>query len=291
MKTFLLSIWSMAMFSIYMGFPTLGWCVILNVGVVYTTLFFIVAYKLFKKMSNEWTIQDSERTSLLLWLCSWSFVTFIFILHDVKIVLDVGIISALWLFFILLTTIMTSCYVIIRDSGKWTTEIFSVSVTHWVLFHNSMDWLTQTPFILTIPIICIILIRGSYHLENMYQSTFPKPILTCCELLIWVVFLAIELSFDSKLLKHDTFYFLITFGMVIMLLLYTKPMFAFIISTSLFFIPAFCLWTLYNIKIYGLVFGLNKSWKTFENWWNKEPKIADIADPALNINNFSDDML
>jgi len=275
MKTFLLSLWSIFMFSIYIGFPSIGWYPLINVGIVYATLFFIVAYKLFKRMDTKWSIQDSERTSLLLWLCSWSFVTFIFVLHDIKIVMDVGIISALWLFFILLTTIMTSCYVIIRDSNKWTTEIFSVSVTHWVLFHYSIDWLAQTPFILAIPIFCIILIRGSYHLENMHHTSFNRPITTCCEILIWVVVLSLELAFDAGLMSNETFYSLVAFGMVILMLLYVKPMFAFIILTSMFFIPLFCMWTIYNIKMFGLMFGINKAWKTFEQWWNKEPLLKD----------------
>ena len=279
----------MSMFSIYMGLPELRWYTILNSVIVYTTLFFVIAYKLFKNMSNNWSIQDSERTSILLWLCSWSFVGFIFLLKDFRIVLDVGIISALWLFFILLTTIMTSCYVIIRDSGKWTTEIFSVSVTHWVLFHNSIDWLVQTPYVLSIPIICIILIRTSYHLENKRNGYFTNPITTSCEILIWVIILSLELAFDSNLIVPGTYYLLVALCMSTMLLFYVKPMFAFIIETSIIFIPLFVIWTLYNIKKSGMIHGLNKSWKTFENWWNKEPQ---IKDPALKYSNdISDDML
>lgn len=275
------------MFSIYIGFPSFGWYPLFNVIIVYATLFFIVAFKIFKKMDTNWTIQDSERTSLLLWLCSWSFVTFIFVLHDIKIVLDVGIISALWLFFILLTTIMTSCYVIIRDSSKWTTEIFSVSITHWVLFHYSIDWLEQTPFILAIPIFCVILIRVSYHLESLYHASLNRPITTCCEILIWVVFLSLELSFNAGLMPNETFYSLVAFGMALMLLLYVKPIFAFIILTSMIFIPMFFIWTIYHIKQHGLSYGTNKAWKAFEQWWNKEPL---LKDPEFSIS-VTDDML
>jgi len=88
-------------------------------------------------------------------------------------------------------------------------------------------------------------------------------------------------------MTDETFYSLIAFGMVIIMLLYVKPMFAFIILTSMFFIPMFFIWTVYNIKQYGFMVGINNAWKTFEQWWNKEPI---LKDPEV-FRSTADDML
>ena len=63
-------------------------------------------------------IVGPDRTSLMLWTCIWGFVIVLFALRDMGFIMDIGMISALWLFFVLMTTVMTSCYVIIQDSNR-----------------------------------------------------------------------------------------------------------------------------------------------------------------------------
>ena len=111
MKTFILSIWSMATFSAYFACNGTGWSFIplINLLIVYTSIGFAIAFKLHQDMvqiEKSTQIAGPDRTSLMLWTCIWGFVIVLFALRDMGFIMDIGMISALWLFFVLVTCLL-----------------------------------------------------------------------------------------------------------------------------------------------------------------------------------------
>ena len=115
MLDFIITLWSMPMFSLYFAFESINIYILLNILMIYTFNAFIVAYRIYKWWKDLKKAEGSERTSFLLWIIVWCFVVLMFFMKDVNLLTDIGIISAVWLFFVLLTTLMTSCYVIMKE--------------------------------------------------------------------------------------------------------------------------------------------------------------------------------
>lgn len=258
----IITIWSMSMFSLYFALEPAKIYILINILIIYLFNGFIVAYRIYKWWKDLKKAEGSERTSFLLWMIVWSFVVLIFSMRDANILSDIGIISAVWLFFVLLTTLMTSCYVIMKDSKAWTNQIFNVCVLHWVLSHESKEWLMSTPLMLCIPIICIFIMRVANHIET---KTDPRKI--TFEMLVWIVIFALELAFDLNLLDTTIFYmcvFVLTYALMAMhigMKLTLITLFSFIITPIIIFI------TLCKIKKYGWVEGMSDTWIYIEKRW------------------------
>ena len=186
MLDFIITLWSMSMFSLYLAFDSINKYILLNILMIYRFNAFIVAYRIYKWWKDLKKAEGSERTSFLLWIIVWCFVVLMFY-ERCKFINRYRIISAVWLFFVLLTTLMTSCYVIMKDSKAWTNQIFNVCVLHWVLTHKSKEWLMSTPLMLCIPIVCVFIIRVANHIET---KSDPRKI--TFEMLVWIVIFAIE---------------------------------------------------------------------------------------------------
>ena len=262
MLDFIITLWSMSMFSLYLAFDSINIYILLNILMIYTFNAFIVAYRIYKWWKDLKKAEGSERTSFLLWIIVWCFVVLMFFMKDVNLLTDIGIISAVWLFFVLLTTLMTSCYVIMKDSKAWTNQIFNVCVLHWVLTHKSKEWLMSTPLMLCIPIVCVFIIRVANHIET---KSDPRKI--TFEMLVWIVIFAIELAYDLNLLDTTIFYicvFLLVYALVAMHIgvkLTLITLFSFIITPMIIFI------TLCKIKKYGWVEGMSDTWIYIEKKW------------------------
>ena len=281
MKTIILSIWSMAMFALYFALNEYGWIVTSNIICVYASTGFVVGWRIYKLTDNVEN-DNSERTSTLGWTATWMVVVVIFILRDFNFVSDIGIISAIYLFFVLLTTVMTSCYVIINDSGNWTEQLFSVCALHWVLSHGSKDWLSQTPTLLVLPTICIIIIRIAYHIET--NRHLHKALI---EIFTWVVITALELSFALELCQSQLFYVCVWLALNGILYIYLKGMSCLMLTFSIVVTPLFGIFTLIHVRKEGLKEGLSTSWLRFTAFYKRER-----LDSALNgIEVMSDDML
>jgi len=286
MKTFILSIWSMATFSAYFACSGTGWSFIplLNLLIVYTSIGFAIAFKLHRDMvqiEKSSQIHGPDRTSLMLWTCIWGFVIILFALRDLGFIMDIGMISALWLFFVLVTTVMTSCYVIIQDSNRWTVQLFSTSVLHWVLSHGNKVWLTGHQWMLGLPVLSIIICRIAHHVE---RNKDPRQ--AVCELIVWICCFAFELSYDLNLVGaayYVVYYFFCYLVMAMWISRRTMCVFA----MSYLLIPLFIFYSLWKIKTTGFSLGMSQVWLTIDNWWNK----GELHDPSINAEEITDDML
>lgn len=271
----------MAMFALYFALGEFGWLVTTNIICVYASTGFVVGWRVYKLIENT-DNDNSERTSTLAWTATWLIVVIIFILRDLNFISDIGIISAIYMFFVLLTTVMTSCYVIIKDSGNWTEQLFSVCALHWVLSHGSKDWLSQTPILLILPLSCIIIIRIAYHVEtnrNLHKSLV--------EIFIWIALTALELSYAIDLCQPQLFYIFMWVGCNAILYIYLKARPCLMLSFSLVVTPLFAIFTLIHIKREGMKEGLATAWFKFTSFYKRER-----MDSALKgIDVISDDML
>lgn len=280
MKTIILSIWSMAMFSLYLALGEYGWIVTSNIVCVYASTGFVVGWRIYKL--TETGDDNSERTSTLAWTATWLVVVLIFILRDLKLVSDIGIISAVYMFFVLLTTVMTSCYVIIKDSGNWTEQLFSVCALHWVLSHASREWLGQTPLLLVIPLVCITIVRVAYHIE--INRHLHKALI---EIFIWVFLGAVELSYALDLCQPQLFHICVWVGCNGILYIYLKGIPCLMLICSIAVTPFFGVFTLLQVRKEGWKEGLSSAWLKFTAFYKRER-----MDSAFGgIENITDDML
>jgi hypothetical protein len=270
MKTIILSIWSMAMFSLYFALGEYGWVVTSNIVCVYASTGFVVGWRIYKLTDNAQN-DNSERTSTLAWTATWVLVVLIFILRDLNFVSDIGIISAIYMFFVLLTTVMTSCYVIIKDSGNWTGQLFSVCALHWVLSHASKDWLGQTPLLLVIPLLCIVVIRIAYHIET--NRHLHKALI---EIFIWVFLASVELAYALGLCQSQLFHICVWIGCNGILYIYLKCIPCLMLTFSIALTPFFGIFTLLQIKKEGLREGLGTSWLRFTAFYKHDNAFGGI---------------
>ena len=269
------------MFSLYFALNEYGWVVTSNIICVYASTGFVVGWRIYKLTENVEN-DNSERTSTLAWTATWLVVVIIFILRDFNFVSDIGIISAIYMFFVLLTTVMTSCYVIIKDSGNWTEQLFSVCALHWVLSHGSKDWLSQTPLLLILPPICIIVIRIAYHIET--NRNLHKALI---EIFTWVFIAALELSYALDLCHPQLFYICVWLSCNGILYIYLKGIPCLMLTFSIVLTPLFGIFTLIQIKKEGVKEGLSTAWIKFTAFYKRER--LDSAFNGMEV--ITDDML
>lgn len=259
----------MATFSAYFACNKSAWQVIplLNLLMVYVAIGFALAFKLHRDMvsiEKNIKIAGADRTSLLMWTCIWGFVIVLFALRDLGFIMDIGMISALWLFFVLLTTVMTSCYVIIQDSNRWTVQLFSTAVLHWVLSHDSKMWLTGTPWMLGLPVLAIIVTRIAHHVE---RNKDPRQAVV--ELLLWICCFAFELSYDLNLMGPGYYIIFYFFCYLVMMLWISRKLLC-LVATTHISIPLFVIYCMWRIKQDGFSLGMSKVWLKIDTWWNKD---------------------
>ena len=286
MKTFILSIWSMATFSAYFACNKTPWQAIplLNLLIVYTTIGFAIGFKLHQDMvqiEKSTQIAGPDRTSLMLWTCIWGFVIVLFALRDLGFIMDIGMISALWLFFVLVTTVMTSCYVIIQDSNRWTVQLFSTSVLHWVLSHGNKVWLDGHQWMLGLPVLSIIICRIAHHVE---RNKDPRQAVT--ELIVWICCFAFELSYDLNLVGA-AYYIVYYFFCYLVMAMWISRKVLCVFAMSYLLIPLFIFYSFWKIKTTGFSLGMSQVWLKIDNWWNK----GELHDPSINADEIGDDML
>ena len=276
----------MATFSAYFACSGTGWSFIplINLLVVYTSIGFAIAFKLHLDMvqiEKSSQIHGPDRTSLMLWTCIWGFVIILFALRDLGFIMDIGMISALWLFFVLLTTVMTSCYVIIQDSNRWTVQLFSTSVLHWVLSHGNKVWLTGHQWMLGLPVLSIIICRIARHVE---RNKDPRQ--AVCELIVWICCFAFELSYDLNLVGA-AYYIVYYFFCYLVMAMWISRRTMCVFAMSYLLIPLFIFYSLWKIKTEGFSLGMSRVWLKIDNWWNK----GELHDPSINVDEIGDDML
>lgn len=276
----------MATFSAYFACSGTGWSFIplINLLVVYTSIGFAIAFKLHLDMvqiEKSSQIHGPDRTSLMLWTCIWGFVIILFALRDLGFIMDIGMISALWLFFVLLTTVMTSCYVIIQDSNRWTVQLFSTSVLHWVLSHGNKVWLTGHQWMLGLPVLSIIICRIARHVERN-----KNPRQAVCELIVWICCFAFELSYDLNLVGA-AYYIVYYFFCYLVMAMWISRRTMCVFAMSYLLIPLFIFYSLWKIKTEGFSLGMSRVWLKIDNWWNK----GELHDPSINVDEIGDDML
>lgn len=276
----------MATFSAYFACSGTGWSIVplINLLVVYTSIGFAIAFKLHLDMvqiEKSSQIHGPDRTSLMLWTCIWGFVIILFALRDLGFIMDIGMISALWLFFVLLTTVMTSCYVIIQDSNRWTVQLFSTSVLHWVLSHGNKVWLTGHQWMLGLPVLSIIICRIAHHVE---RNKDPRP--AVCELIVWICCFAFELSYDLNLVGA-AYYIVYYFFCYLVMAMWISRRTMCVFAMSYLLIPLFIFYSLWKIKTEGFSLGMSRVWLKIDNWWNK----GELHDPSINVDEIGDDML
>lgn len=277
----IISIWSMSMFSLYFSLNVGKILILYNIAIVYSFMSFLVAYRVYKWWKVKKT-DGAERKGVLLWLFCWYFVVLLFSMKEIDVLSDIGMISAVWLFFVLLTTIMTSCYVIMNDSSNWTNQIFNVCVLHWVLSHNSSEWLTNVPTMLIVPIVCIMIIRIANHIENK-----DDPRHTTFEMLVWIVIFAFELAYDLKLVQHEMFYAVVFFMTSVVLVSRLGKKITILSYLSGLITPLLVIYIMYKVRKLGWENGLSEVWWIIDKRWKpKEPAVRvdeseDITDDML----------
>lgn len=262
MLDLIITLWSMSMFSLYFAVENGKLIVLFNIVLVYGFNAFIVAYRIYKWWKDLKKAEGSERTSFLSWIMIWFFVVLLFTMKKLNFISDIGMISALWLIFVLLTTLMTSCYVIMKDSKEWTNQIFNVCVLHWVLSHESKEWLEVTPLMLCIPIICIIILKIANQVENQLD-----PRHTTFELFIWIVIFALELAYDLSLLTPTPFYICVFILCYILVAFKIGRKMTILTIFSFIIIPIIFCMTLWQVKKLGWVEGMSDMWNYLEKKW------------------------
>ncbi len=276
----------MATFSAYFACNGTLWSFIplLNLLIVYTAIGFGIAFKLHQDMvqiEKSTQIVGPDRTSLMLWTCIWGFVIVLFALRDMGFIMDIGMISALWLFFVLMTTVMTSCYVIIQDSNRWTVQLFSTSVLHWVLSHGNKMWLSEHQWMLGLPVLSIIVCRIAHHIEH---NRDPRQ--SVMELIVWICCFAFELSYDLNLLGAAYYVVYYFFCYLVMAMWISRKVLC-MFAMSYLIIPLFVFYSLWKINRDGFSLGMSRVWLRIDNWWNK----GELQDPSINPDEIDDDML
>lgn len=284
MLDLLINLWSMSMFSLYFSVSNFKILILINISMVYAFNGFIVAYRIYRWWKDLSKAEGSERTSFLFWIMIWYVVVLLFSMKILNFISDIGMISALWLIFVLLTTLMTSCYVIMKDSKEWTTQIFNVCVLHWVMTHESQEWLESTPLVLCIPIICIIMAKIANYIEH---QTDPRNAIL--ELIIWIIIFALELSYDLKLLPCSYFYISICILCYIILAFKMGKKITFISIFSFIIIPGLFAMTLWQIRKLGWVDGMSDMWNYLEKKWKGHTIETD--ENLKPIHQYSDDIL
>lgn len=276
----IISIWSMSMFSLYFSLNIGNILVLYNIAIVYSFLSFLIAFRIYKWWKVKKT-DGAERKGVLLWLFCWYFVVLLFSMKEIDVLSDIGMISALWLFFVLLTTIMTSCYVIMNDSSLWTSQIFNVCVLHWVLSHNSKEWLAAVPTMLVVPLVCIIIIRVATAIE---QEEDPRT--ATLETLIWIVILSFELAYDLQLVQHEMFYAIVFFMTSVVLIFKIGKKLTILSYLSGFITPIVVVYIIYHVRKYGWGQGLSEVWYKIDGVGKRRSSI-----PVDETDEITDDML
>lgn len=134
--------YNLFMMSIYIGIEWLRPVVLITLACVYIIIIF-----------------TRPNVSLLAWQAVWGSVVLMFMLRDFAMIHEVWIIIAFILCITLLYTVMMSCYVIMLDSKHWAQQLFMISALYWVLFHDSNEWMLDTPAMMFIPAICMGIVR------------------------------------------------------------------------------------------------------------------------------------
>ncbi len=118
------------------------------------------------------TRKINRQINTLVWSSTYLVLTIIFIGKDLDIILDIGIVAGILLILTLLSTIISSCYIIIQNSRTWYEHLFSASVLHWIVFHEAKKWLVGYEFALIIPIISMIFVRIIHYFEQNHRFDF-----------------------------------------------------------------------------------------------------------------------
>ena len=107
MLDLLISLWSMSMFSLYFSVSNFKIIILMYISMVYAFNGFVVAYRIYKWWKDFNRAEGSERTSFLFWIMIWYVVVLLFGMKKLNFISDIGMISAIWLIFVLITTLMT----------------------------------------------------------------------------------------------------------------------------------------------------------------------------------------
>ena len=259
MKTFALSLYSLTLFSIYFAFDVAKPVVLYMLTVNYVCLV------------CGWFPPSSDRLSLLTWSSVWISIAFFSLLRDVDAVTDISVLSGVWLLILLVSVIISSCYVIINDSRFWYEQMFAISALHWVVFHDAQSWLAPNTLLLAIPVLTMFVAKYVHHRE----SNLP---VSAVESVVWFVLFVCEICYDIGATHYLPFYGVAALLFAIALFVNIAKQYILLIFTFPLVAPFLLLWCVRNICEHGVRAGIDKTFDSVHKKWTvlfskKQPSV------------------
>lgn len=200
--------------------------------------------------------------SILSWASVWVIMNGLLALRDFGIVLDISIVSGVCLLGLICYSVVSSCYIIMRNSRKWYENVFSIASLHWVVFHDSYSWINNAKPILMAPIVIMVLVRCVYYYDiGKKVSTYSNVVL-----LLLVLF---DILLIMEILNFKLFYMVDGFLFGSLVLLTEDIHHFYFICLAPFALPIVLGCALINTQRYGFYTGLERTWVYFNDTWNK----------------------
>lgn len=259
-KNILYVFYNLCMMSLYNGLGIVRPIVLSILSIVYISIIFVVGYRVHKLWNTDKT-EGSERITILSWQMIWGLLILLFLLRDLQMINEISFLCAFVLLIVMISTIISSCYVIMMDSKFWTEQMFMVSALHWVVFHDAEAWLAQTPHMLVIPIVCMSISRVIHCIELEKSCRF--------EICLWILMIVLEALYSSKIIEKQIMFMICSLCYFVIMVTNNNRFVIFLILTIPIFIPTFTIFCMVNVYRFGWMLGLEKSYNIFINKWRK----------------------
>ena len=262
-KPSLFVFYNMFMMSLYLHFNAIRPFVLFTLSIVYISVFVYIILN-FDTLFGECNTETSDNLSLIAWQCLWGLVVCIFIGRDLHIINDLGILSAFILFFVLMFTTITSCYVILMDSRHWISQLFMTSALYWILFHDCKSWVSSTPYVLCIPICVMFMLRIIYYIETNKHVEYA-----IIEGILFVVFIVTEIAQISHSISNQTVGIIFSIGFFLILFFQNSKFINGILFSGTITIPLIWIYFIYNIVLNGWALGISITENKISSFWRK----------------------
>ena len=263
MDIFSLSFYALCLSCVYLAFEQARpYVCYISVSIYLTTVFAFI----YKRSSKN-------IISILSWASIWITMNGLLMLRDLGIVLDISIVSGVCLLGLLGYGVVSSCYIIMRNSRLWYENIFSIASLHWVVFHDSYSWINNAKVIMVAPIIIMTLVRYIYYYDTGKKISMYSNVI----LLLLILF---ETLLIIEILNFKIFYMADGFLFGSLVLLTEDIHHVYFLCLAPFVLPFIIINAFMNIMRYGWYTGLERTWVYCNNTW---ATYFESSEPTTNL--------
>jgi len=251
MKNILISLINILVYSLYFSNIIPNVILLLYIGIGIITAMYLVFFNIQLK-------KEAKHYSIFTWICIWGIVFLLILLRDIEMLQDITLAGCILSLFVLFYVVITSCYVIMKDSKYWFGHLFSCIAVHWVLFHDTRYLPHKTPWIHILPIVCFVIIRIVEKIEINNSILF-------IDLFLLLILFVLEILHIQKEIQNTPFYLInvLLYGCILFMNYPFKTLFM-ILVTPFAALPVtlYVLWIIMKFPN-----GYERSWHILNNAW------------------------